>query len=202
MMKKYLALAAASLIGLAGVATAAENVANTNAQAGKRGYSMKANGELPRDLQALNLSNKQKADIQKIMEANRPQRAESILEGQSAGTSTDQAARAARRAEMQQKMTAHRTAEHNLISAKRFDEAAARNMIAERQAAHEQHAAERRQHHAERELSRLKERHAIFQVLTTKQQQQWLENQNKRMEKRAHFGGKRGEARTQAPAQP
>lgn len=183
MMKKYLAVAAASLIGLAGVATAANTAANTvahnhahemhQAHDGHRmHHQMHKKGELPRDLKDLNLSNKQKAEIKKILETNRAQQPKDALPQQ------------ARQAEFAQKMQQQRNAEQAIIGSKKFDEAAARRLIAERQAEHEQHAAERKQRMADMQLNRLKERHEIFQVLTAKQQKQWLENQNQRMEKR------------------
>lgn len=173
MMKKYIAVAAASLIGLAGIATAADAVSQNNRPA-KQGHKMNQKGGLPRDLQELNLSSKQKAQIQKIMEANRVQQAEQR-------PTFD----AAKRTEFQQKMQQRRTAEQNLITAKQFDEAAARRLVNERQAEFEQHAVERRQRMAEMEVKRLKERHDIFQVLTAKQQKQLLENQQKRQQERA-----------------
>ncbi|MRN37974.1 hypothetical protein CRG49_000185 [Neisseria sp. N95_16] len=179
MMKKYIAVAAASLIGLAGVATAAEAVSQNSRPAKqghmhKHGQKMHQKGELPRDLQELNLSNKQKAQIQKIMEANRPQQADKR-------PTVD----AAKRAEFQQKMQQRRAAEQALITGKNFDQAAARRLVNERQAEFEQHAAERKQRMVDMEVKRLKERHDIFQVLTAKQQKQLLENQQKRQQERA-----------------
>ncbi|STZ77054.1 Spy/CpxP family protein refolding chaperone [Bergeriella denitrificans] len=188
MMKKYLAIAAASIIGLAGVATASETIAHNKAENAKQSSRMhqhKKDG-LPRDLQALKLSSKQEAEIKKILESNRPQRSEQ-----------DRAARESRRNEFQQRMNERRAAEQKLISAKNFDEAAARRLIAERQAEHDRLTAERNRSDADRAVARLKERHAIFQVLDAKQQKQWLENQNKR-EKHEAFRGKRGEHRPQA----
>ncbi|WP_373752714.1 Spy/CpxP family protein refolding chaperone [Neisseria weixii] len=178
MMKKYIAVAAASLIGLAGVASAADAVSQNSRPAKhghmhKHGQKMYQKGELPRDLQELNLSSKQKAQIQKIMEANRPQQADKR-----------QAPDAAKRAEFQQKMQQRRAAEQALITGKNFDEAAARRLVNERQAEFEQHAAERKQRMADMEVKRLKERHDIFQVLTAKQQKQLLENQQKRQQER------------------
>ncbi|QEY23776.1 Spy/CpxP family protein refolding chaperone [Neisseria animalis] len=161
MMKKYFAIAAASLIGLAGIAAAAENMAHHNARSDKAERAMHKKGELPRDLQALNLNSKQKADIQKIIETHR------------ADTKRDRTSNEAFRAEFRKKMQEYRAAEQQLISAKTFDETAARRMIAEHN-----------QHHTDKEVQRLKTRHAVFQVLTPSQQKQWLDNQNKRMEKR------------------
>lgn len=198
MMKKYLAIAAVSVIGLAGIATAAETVAQSNNRFAKQGLQMHPKGELPRDLQDLNLSAKQKAEIQKIMEANRAQRPDNTQsqapEGRPDMKRDGQALSEAQRAEFQKKMTERRAAEQNLISAKRFDETAARRMVEDRQA----ERAQRQQHQTEREIARLKERHGIFQVLTAKQQKQWLENQNKRMEQRGKFRGNRGEQHPQA----
>lgn len=194
MMKKYLAFAAASLIGLAGVAAAADAVAQNNPHAphaaeGKKAYrhtaKMHPKGGLPRELQELNLSAKQKAEIQKIMEANRPQAKDRPVFD------------AAKHEAFKQKMQQQRTAEHNLITAKRFDEAAARRLIEERQAGFEQNAAERKKQMADMEVKRLQERHAVFQVLTPKQQKQLLDNQQKRREERARRRAQRIEPHLQ-----
>lgn len=182
-MKKYLALVTASLIGLAGVtsASAADAVAHGNHEAktdhvrkhAPKMHKMHKKGELPRELQDLDLSSKQKAQIQKIMEANRPQQPESRP-----------APDAAKRAEFQQKMQQHRAAEQSLITGKHFDEAAARRLVEERHAQFERDAAERKQRITDMEVKRLKERHDIFQVLTAKQQKQLLDKQQQRLKER------------------
>lgn len=190
-MKKYIAVAAASLIGLAGVAAAADAVSQQSRPA-KQGHphkhdrKMQQKDGLPRDLQALNLSSKQKAQIQKIIEANRAQQAEKRP-----------AFDAAKRTELQQKMQQYRAAEQNLIIAKQFDEAAARRLAEDRHAEFERQAAEHRQRMVEKEVLGLKERHDIFQVLTAKQQKQLLENRQKREQERAARQTQRGK-----PVQP
>ncbi|WP_165006931.1 Spy/CpxP family protein refolding chaperone [Neisseria yangbaofengii] len=148
----------------------------------KHGQKMHQKGKLPCGLQALNLGSKQKAQIQKIMEANRPQQ-----------TDSRQALYAANRAECQQKIQQCRASEQALITGKNFNEAAARRLINERQAEFEQHAAERKQHMADMEVKRLKERHGIFQVLTAKQQKQLLENRQKRQQERTHRKAQHGQ---------
>ncbi len=75
-------------------------------------------------------------------------------------------------------MEARRAAEQKLMSNKTFDEAAARQMIVERQ----QERLQMEREHAERELQMLKKRHAIYQVLTPAQQKQLQELQQRRME--------------------
>lgn len=195
MMKKYIAVAIASLVGLAGVATAAGTVAHHNAHKHEAGFQAHKKGELPRDLQELNLSSKQKTKIEKIIEANRPQNPmvntpemQPNPQDMTPPPAETQAPNDAKRAEFQKKMEERRMAEQKLVSSKSFDEAAARRMIAERHAEHEQNATERQQKMADMEIKRLKERHDIFQILTPKQQQQWLENQKNR---RPHLDGKR-----------
>ncbi|WP_253452535.1 Spy/CpxP family protein refolding chaperone [Neisseria perflava] len=131
---------------------------------------------MPRDLQDLNLSKKQQTKIQQILDANRPQRADNAPQVQ---RPDNKAPNEAQRAEFEQRMQAQRAAEQQIISSKHFDEAAARRMVEERQAEFEKNAAERKQRRADMEVRRLKERHDIFQVLTAKQQKQWLENQAK-----------------------
>lgn len=186
MMKKYIALATASIIGLATVAHAAAPTAQANGPETKMGkphsgHKMQQPGELPRELQELNLSNKQKAQIQKIMEANRPAQQERP------------ALDATKRAEMAQKMQQHRQAEQNLITSKHFDEVAARQLVNARHAEMAQNEAQRRQLMADMEVKRLQERHDIFQVLTAKQQKQLLENQQKRQQERANRQAKHGQ---------
>lgn len=180
MMKKYLAVAAASLIGLAGAAAAADAVSQQS-RPPKHERNMHREDGLPRDLQALNLSSKQKAQIRKIIETNRAQQA-----------GKRQVFDAAQRAGFEQKMQQHRAAEQNLITARQFDEAAARRLVEARHAEFEQHAAEAKQRMAEKEVLRLKERHDIFQVLTAKQQRQWLENRQKRRQEHAARQAQRG----------
>ena len=80
--------------------------------------------------------------------------------------------RPAPRGDMKQNFEQHRQQEQQLISSKTFNEQAARQLIAQEQ-----------QQRTEFELNRLRERHAIFQVLTPAQQQKWLEA-------KPHHGGK------------
>lgn len=160
-MKKITAIAAAALLGITGAAVAADSAANMQQPKQTREFKR---GELPRDLQALNLSATQKTRIQAILQEGRP-----------AQTELSEAQRNQMRAQAQ----AHRAAEQSLIANKTFDEAAARRLIAER----EQARAQFQQRHADLEMQQLKKRHAIFQVLTPAQQKQWLESQSKRDER-------------------
>lgn len=165
-MKKIAAITAATLIALSGAAVAAPAAQQEPALAMQKMQK----GELPRDLQELNLSSKQKAQIQTIMEANRPQMPEGAPEMRGEGKRDDN---------MKQAFAAEQAAEQKLISSKNFDEAAARKLVSERQAKMQQHMAEHQQKQTDHEIKRLKERHDIFQVLNSQQQKQWLENQSK-----------------------
>ena len=80
-------------------------------------------------------------------------------------------------ASFKQKIQARQAAEQKLMSNKNFDEAAARQMILERQ----QERMNMERNHAEHELQMLKKRHAIFQVLTPTQQKQLQDEQQSRM---------------------
>ena len=159
-MKKITAIAAAALLGITGAAVAADSAANMQQPKQTREFKR---GELPRDLQALNLSATQKTRIQAILQEGRP-----------AQTELSEAQRNQMRAQAQ----AHRAAEQSLMANKTFDEAVARRLIAER----EQARAQFQQRHADFEMQQLKKRHAVFQVLTPAQQKQWQERQNKRAE--------------------
>ena len=160
-MKKITAIAAAALLGITGAAVAADSAANMQQPKQTREFKR---GELPRDLQALNLSATQKTRIQAILQEGRP-----------AQTELSEAQRNQMRAQAQ----AHRAAEQSLMANKTFDEAVARRLIAER----EQARAQFQQRHADFEMQQLKKRHAVFQVLTPAQQKQWLESQSKRDER-------------------
>lgn len=184
MMKKYLGIAAVSLLGLAGVATAADTAArhytettqqNEYRPAYKHGKDHKKHGRksvrkadrLPYGLHDLDLSSKQKAQIEKILAENkRSERA------------PDQA-ELAQHAKMQQQAETWHNTRQQLITGKTFDEAAARRLIEERQNLHQRLMAEQQQKSAEWELQRLKDSHAVFQVLNTEQQKKWLEKQNR-----------------------
>ncbi|MCP1659381.1 Spy/CpxP family protein refolding chaperone [Neisseria perflava] len=121
----------------------------------------------------LNLSEEQKAQIKKILNDNKPAQAEGKDD---------------KRAEFEKQFEARRTAEAALLKNATFDEAAAKKLIEEGQ----QNKAERDAKRAEMELSMLKTRHAIFQVLTPEQQQKLLER--KPMEGKPGEGhGKPGE---------
>lgn len=170
-MKKYLTAAAASLIGLAGIAAAADTIAQQHTHRSEHHREIKK-GELPYGLQQLNLSNKQKIQIQKIIDNSRTRPVKDTLPQQ------------ARRAEFVQKIKARHAAEQTLISSKTFNETAARKLIAERQSQQDQNAAERRKRNADKEIKRLKLQHDIFQTLTPAQQQKWLNDQKQRLEKR------------------
>ncbi|MCP1772175.1 protein CpxP [Neisseria perflava] len=119
----------------------------------------------------LNLSEEQKAQIKKILNDNKPAQAEGKDD---------------KRAEFEKQFEARRTAEAALLKNATFDEAAAKKLIEEGQ----QNKAERDAKRAEMELSMLKTRHAIFQVLTPEQQQKLLER--KPMERKP-MEGKPGE---------
>lgn len=113
----------------------------------------------------LNLTDAQKKQIKEITEANRP---------------VQPADHAQKRAEFQQKMQQRKAQEQALITAKTFDEQAARRMIAERQ----QERAELERKHAEQVLQHLKTQHAVFQVLTPEQQKQFFDHQKQREQRR------------------
>ncbi|ULJ62517.1 Spy/CpxP family protein refolding chaperone [Wielerella bovis] len=176
MNKRTLFASAIALLTTAGIAVAAGNNATTQNKNmphphakmhGAHGHQMKRDG-LPRGFEQLGLSDAQKAQIKTIMEQNRPQKVDN---------------QDTRRADFQQKMAQRRAQEQQLMSNKTFNEQAARNMIAERQ----QERAAMEKNHAERELQMLKQRHAVFQVLTPAQQQKFVENQkqqHERMEQR------------------
>lgn len=114
----------------------------------------------------LNLSDAQKTEILRIMEANRPNN----------GARPEENMRPDRQAE--------RTAEQALLQNKTFDEAAARELIARQEEASAAH----RQQHADAQLQRLKTQHAVFQVLTPEQQQKWLTEQQRRPDRRKGHG--------------
>lgn len=164
---KKITIASIVFLGMAGAAVAANNIENAPRppMKGKHGkmHEHHAHSHLPRGFEKLNLSDEQKAKIKAIVEANKPE----------AKAKKDPA-------NFKQKMEARRQAEQKLMSGKQFDEAAARQMIVERQ--QERMGMERE--FAERELQMLKKRHAIFQVLTPAQQKQFQEEQQKQLE---HF---------------
>uniref|UniRef100_UPI00359FF854 Spy/CpxP family protein refolding chaperone n=1 Tax=Neisseria dentiae TaxID=194197 RepID=UPI00359FF854 len=122
------------------------------------------------------LTEEQKTKIRAIMEEGRDNRAQQPDDN--------------RREAFRQQMENYRAAEQNLMKNPAFDEAAARNLIAQR----EQGMEEQRRQRAEFELQQLKKRHAVFQVLTPEQQQKWLEKQNDR-------GNGKQRPQRQAPAQ-
>lgn len=166
---KKLTIATLVLMTTAGVAVAANSTDNqTTPKHGehKHGKIMRHHGgkhsDLPRGFEKLNLSDAQKAKIKAIVEADKPARAEKK-------DFTD----------FKQKMQARRAAEQKLMNSPTFDEAAARQMIVERQ----QERLNMERKHAERELQMLKKRHAIFQVLTAEQQKQFQEEQQKHFNK-------------------
>lgn len=167
-MKKLTALTIALMMS-AGVAVAANHAEQHHPMGGGHGGKMhgqfkkqfKKDG-LPFGFAELNLSDAQKAEIKRIMEADR---------------SNESQKNDNKMAEFKQKMDAQRKQERALMSGKNFDEAAARQMIAERQ----QERMTQQNQRAERELKMLKKRHAIFQVLTAEQQKQYQANQEKKM---------------------
>lgn len=188
MMKKYLGIATVSLLGLAGVATAADTAArhyqetqqqNEYRPAHKHGKAhhkdhdrrdkdSRKGERLPYGLHDLDLSSKQKAQIEKI-----------LAERKRSEQTPNQAEFAQRHAQMQQQAETWRNTRQQLITGKTFDEAAARRLIEERQNLHQRLMAEQQQKSAEWELQRLKDSHAVFQVLNAEQQKKWLEKQNR-----------------------
>ena len=131
----------------------------------------KSKDGLPMGFERLNLSDAQKNKIKAIMQQNRPEKP---------------ADHAQRSAQFEQKMQQRRAAEQQLLTSKMFNEQAARQMIAERKA----ERAELQRDHADHELQMLKQRHAIFQVLTPAQQKQFLEEQKKYLQPRGERGDK------------
>ncbi|MBY5923289.1 Spy/CpxP family protein refolding chaperone [Ferrimonas balearica] len=119
----------------------------------KRGHH---GGEVRKMLRGLDLTAEQKEKVKALIEAahtDKPQR--------------DMA-----------KMEAHMAARQALMSSPDFDEAAAREMIGERQAKM-----------ADRELARMKLQHDIMQVLTDEQKAKLAERHTERLERfRAHHG--------------
>lgn len=158
-MKKTTALALAVL--LAGNFASA---APAGVQAAKHFHHMKGSkSELPRGFDRLNLSEEQKAKIKAIVEADR--------QGKQAHHAQQ---REQRRQQFRQNAQTRLQQERALLGSKQFDEQAARKMIAERRQARLADEVQR----TERELQMLKKRHAIFQVLTPAQQQQYQNMQD------------------------
>ena len=180
MKKRTLMTSAIALFTTAGIAVAAgNNVPPREMPPHTHGRHHMHGGEhqgkhsgLPHGFEQLNLTDAQKAKIKTIMEQGRPAQADN---------------QNTRHEDFHQRMQARQAQEQKLMSNQTFDEQAARNMIAERQA----ERATMEKEHAERELQMLKQRHAVFQVLTPEQQQKLWDNQ-KQMQERAnrHFSGK------------
>lgn len=166
-MKKVTAISAAVLMGLALTACSSDKPQRgpKHEQGAQKDFKR---GGLPHDLRELNLTDAQKAQIKQIMEQNRPQRDQRAAPND------------AQREQFRSQMQAQRAAENSLITNATFDEAAARNLIVQR----DQNQAERQQRQNEAELQQLKTRHAIMQVLTPEQRQQWLQNQQQRQNER------------------
>lgn len=160
---KKITMATLILLTTAGVAVAAngDNLPMPHKHE-KHAKMHERKSDLPRGFEKLNLTDAQKAKIKSIVESNKP-----TLKAKKDDAS------------FRQKMEARRNAEQKLMSGKQFDEAAARQMIVERQ--QERLGMERE--FAERELQMLKKRHAIFQVLTAEQQKQFQEEQQKHFNK-------------------
>ncbi|UOO81983.1 Spy/CpxP family protein refolding chaperone [Uruburuella testudinis] len=178
-MKKTAAISAAVLMGLALTACSADKPQRGSKHEQGMHKDFKRGG-LPRDLRDLNLTDAQKAQIEQIMQQNRPQRGERP------------APDAAEREQFRSRMEARRAAENSLLTNPTFDEAAARNLIAQG----DQYQAQRQQRHNEAELQQLKTRHAVMQVLTPEQRQQWLAKQQQRQDAR-----KNGRTPQDKPAQ-
>lgn len=161
MQKRTLTTVATALLATAGLAVAAGQTGSApHHEHGKPhpSHTHAHRDGLPRGFDQLNLSAEQKAKIQAIMQQNRPEQTRS---------------QAQRRDDFHQKMAQYRAQEQQLMSSTTFDEQAARALITERQ----QERAAKEREHAERELQMLKQRHAVFQILTPEQQQKYLTNQ-------------------------
>ncbi|WP_373796497.1 Spy/CpxP family protein refolding chaperone [Neisseria dentiae] len=178
-MKKAPVLTTAVLIGVSALSLAAcssdrgpKHDRDGREHAGKEFRK----GGMERGFKDLNLTEEQKTKIRAIMEEGRDNRTQQPDDN--------------RREAFRQQMENYRAAEQNLMKNPAFDEAAARNLIAQR----EQGMEEQRRQRAEFELQQLKKRHAVFQVLTPEQQQKWLEKQNDR-------GNGKQRPQRQAPAQ-
>lgn len=143
---------------LAACSTSGEHRGHKREGAHKHAQSHKGEKDgLPRGFDKLDLTDAQKTQIRQIMEAGRP-------------------APMPEHRNTPENMQQERAAEQALMQNKTFDEAAARNLIAQR----EQKRAEMQSLKAQNELQRLKTRHAVFQVLTPEQQQKLLAEQQKR----------------------
>lgn len=176
MNKRTLSAITLSALMSAGIAVAADTaqpIGQDMPPAGQAANGQKrTEGRLLHGFAQLNLTDAQKSRIRAILAADRP---------------TQQPNHEARRADFAQKAAERRQREQALMSAKTFDEQAARALIAERQ----QERAEMANEFAAKELNMLKKRHAIFQVLTPAQQQQWLQQQSRRQAERGRDGKRR-----------
>lgn len=153
-----------ALLG-AGMATAAPQPENRPEPPKKQAHAKMRHqaGGLPHGLERLNLNDAQKQQIKRIMEQHRADKPVKQPES---------------RVAFEQKMQQRQQREQQLLSAAAFDEQAARAMIAERRQEREQAEAAL----VERELNMLKTRHAVLQVLTPDQQQQYWQQRNQRRE--------------------
>lgn len=105
-------------------------------------------GGMPQDVQELNLSDVQKTKIRVIVQRFRPQVT---------------SAREKQRSQYEQRM-------EKILRKPTFDEEEARSTIAK----YRQENAGKKQEYAEHELQLMRQKHAIFQVLTPEQQEQYL----------------------------
>lgn len=188
-MKKLTAVSAAVLMGLALTACSADrhDRGPRTEQGMKKDFKR---GGMPRDLAELNLTDAQKAQIKQIMEQNRPQARQ---QGQRPAPDD------AQREQFRNQMQVQHAAEQQLILAPAFDEAAAKQLIAQENQQQAAHLQQREATHDAFELQQLKTRHAVMQVLTPEQRQQWLANQQKRQD--ARKGDRRGPAQGQPAPQ-
>ncbi|ASK27494.1 Spy/CpxP family protein refolding chaperone [Neisseria chenwenguii] len=182
-MKKYLAAATAALT-LSATACAAQPPKDKPAYDCSRDCTRSEH--LPHGFDRLDLSSRQKAKIRKILENERRERQaersahEEKMKAKFASLEAQHEERIKKEAERQ-------AAVDKLISGKKFDEAAARRLIGEEEAESDRmiadmnaDRAEHKPQHEAAQLRRLKNFHAMFQVLTPKQQQQWLEQRKQR----------------------
>lgn len=88
------------------------------------------------------------------------------------------------REQMQQQGQAWQQQHNQLLQNRTFNEAQARQLIQQRQ-----------QQRTEMELQRLRKQHAVFQVLNSQQQQQWLQQRAQHPGKGGHGKGERGDER-------
>ena len=131
------------------------------------------------EFKGLNSTDEQKAKIQQIQADSR------------AAFKKKQENRKQEMADWKKRNEQYRAEQEKLVTSKNFDEHAARQLIEKRH----QEQNKLNQDRVEAELQHMKDRHAMFQVLTPAQQKQFLENKQKRQEKFAKMQKERQEKR-------